>query len=185
MILKRKIDNLFFLCPPWGGWGAIFILLLASCSGTRHLPSGDKLYTGAEIKIETTANINKKRVKTAVKEVLRPEPNKVFLGMRPRVWMYNTAGENPKTKLDKWFIKRGTAPVLLSNIKPAVTSKIIDATLFNNGFFKSYTEYQIADKKHTAEVIYTSHIHEPYRIKELNYSISDDSLSRKNIIWNC
>jgi len=178
MILKLKIKNLFFFSPPWGGWGAILILLLASCSGTRHIPSGDKLYTGAEIKIESTANINKKRVKNEVEGTLRPKPNKVFLGMRPRVWMYNTAGENPKTKLDKWLKKRGTAPVLLSNIKPAVTSKIIDATLFNNGFFKSYTAYKVADKKRTAEVIYTSNIHEPYRIKELNYSISDDSLSR-------
>ncbi len=151
--------------------------LLASCSGTRHLPSGEKLYIGAEIKLETTTNINKKQIKNEVEVTLRPEPNKVFLGLRPRLWMYMTAGENPKSKLEKWLKKNGTAPVLLSDIKPAVTSKIIDATLFNNGFFKSYTEYKIDDKKRTAEVIYTSHINEPYRIKELNYSISDDSLS--------
>ncbi len=156
----------------------IFSLFLASCSGTRHLPSGEKLYTGAEIKIESTANINKKQIKTEVKKVLRPEPNKVFLGVRRRVWMYMAAGDDTNSKLEKWLKKNGTAPVLLSDIKPAVTSKIIDATLFNNGFFNSYTEYQIIDKKRTAEVIYTSHVHEPYRIKELNYSISDDSLSQ-------
>ncbi|MFA5329529.1 MAG: BamA/TamA family outer membrane protein [Prolixibacteraceae bacterium] len=148
-----------------------------SCSGTRHLPSGEKLYTGAEIKLESTTDINKKQIKTVVEGAFRPEPNKVFLGLRPRVWMYNTAGENPKTKLDKWLRKHGTAPVLLSEVKPAVTSTIIDATLFNNGFFKSYTEYQIADKKHTAEVVYTSHIREPYKIKELSYAVSDDSLN--------
>jgi len=157
----------------------VFIgLFLTACSGTRHLPSGEKLYTGAEIKLESTSDINKKHIKTALKGALRPEPNKVFLGIRPGLWMYMTAGENPESRLDKWLKKRGTAPVLLSDIKPAVTSKIIDATLFNNGFFKSYTEYKIIDKKRTAEVIYTSHIHEPYRIKELNYSISDDSLSQ-------
>ena len=156
--------------------------LLASCSGTKNIPSGEKLYTGAEINLESASDLNKKHIKTVVEGALRPEPNKVFLGMRPRVWMYNTAGENPKSKLDKWLKKRGTAPVLLSDVKPAVTSKIIDATLFNNGFFKSYTEYQIADKKRTAEVIYTSHIDKPYLIKELDYSISDDSLN--HIIQN-
>lgn len=155
----------------------IFSLFLASCSGTRHIPSGEKLFTGGEIELETTTNINKKQIKTEVKSVLRPEPNKVFLGMRPRLWMYMSAGENPKSKLKKWLLKNGTAPVLLSDINPSATSKIIDATLFNNGFFKSYTEYKIEDKKRTAKVIYTSHIHEPYRIKELIYSISDDSLS--------
>ena len=177
MILKPKMKNLFFLSPPWGGWGAIFIFLLASCSGTRNLPSGEKLYTGAKIKLESTTDINKKHVKTALEGALRPEPNKVFLGMRPRLWMYMAAGENPQSKLDKWLKKKGTAPVLLSDIKPAVTSEIIDATLFNNGFFKSYTEYKIEDKKRTAEVVYTSHIHEPFWVKELIYSISDDSLS--------
>ena len=155
----------------------LITLLLASCSGTRHLPSGEKLYTGAQIKLESTTDFNKKHIKTVVEGALRPLPNKVFLGMRPRVWMYQTAGENPKSKLDKWLKKRGEAPVLLSDIKPAVTSKIIDATLFNNGFFKSYTEYKIADKKRTAEIIYTSHIHEPYKIKELSYAVSDDSLN--------
>lgn len=178
MSIKSKIKTFLLLSPPWGGWGAvILILLLASCSGTRHLPSGEKLYTGAEIKLESATGLNKKQIKTVVEAAVRPVPNKVFLGMRPRVWMYNTAGEKPKTKLDKWLRKRGTAPVLLSDIKPAATSKIIDATLFNNGFFKSYTEYQIADNKHTAKVIYTSHIHEPFRIKELSYAVSDDSLN--------
>ena len=78
------------------------------------------------------------------------------------------AGENPKTKFKKWLKKRGEAPVLMSSVKPAVTSAIIDAKFFNIGIFKSYTESKIVEKKHTAKVIYTSHIHKPYTVKELD-----------------
>jgi len=153
-------------------------LLLATCTGTRHLPKGEKLYTGAEIKLESVGKMNKKLIKATAQLAVRPAPNKVYLGNRPKLWLYNMAGENPKTKLGKWFRKKGEPPVLLSSVKPGVTRAIIDSKLFNIGIFKSYTESKIVEKKHTGKVIYTSHVHKPYRIKDLIYAISDDSLSR-------
>lgn len=158
----------------------IFIcLFFAACSGTRHLPPGEKLYTGAHIKLEAKDKIKKKRfIKTTAEIALRPKPNKSFLGMRPKLWRYMKAGEDPKSKYKKWLKKTGEAPVLMSSIKPGVTSSIIDAKLFNIGIFKSFTEFKIVEKKYTVKVIYASHIHKPYTIDALFYSISDDSLSQ-------
>ncbi|MDP1622722.1 MAG: BamA/TamA family outer membrane protein [Bacteroidales bacterium] len=156
-------------------------LLLASCSGTRHLPIGEKLYTGVKIRFESTekiANKKKRQLKTTAKNAVRPEPNKKILGMRPQLWMYMAAGEKPESKFKKWLKKNGEAPVFLSSVKPAVTSAIIDAQLFNIGIFRSYTEFKKIEKKHTAKVIYTSHIHAPFKVKELIYAVSDDSISR-------
>jgi len=153
-------------------------LLLCSCSGTRHLPVGEKLYVGAKIKLKSTDHFNKRSIKTAAELALRPQPNKTYFGMRPKLWKYNFAGEAPKSKFGKWLKRTGEPPVLLSSIKPGVTSAIIDAKLFNLGIFKSYTESRIVEKKRTARIIYTSHIHKPYRIKDLIYDISDDSISR-------
>jgi len=180
MIIKPKIKTSFFLSLPFGGGlsGAIFILLFSACTGTRHLPKGEKLYTGAEIKLESAEKLNKKLIKTTAELAVRPAPNKVYLGNRPRLWLYNISGENPKTKLGKWIKKKGEPPVLLSSVKPGVTRAIIDSKLFNIGIFKSYTESKIVEKKRTGKVIYTSHVHKPYRIKDLIYAISDDSLSR-------
>ncbi len=170
--MKRSIRNSYIL---------IFsILLLASCSGTRHLPPGEKLYTGAESELESTNNISSKLIKNTVENAIRPEPNKVFLGLRPKLWMYNTAGESPDTKFKKWLKKKGEAPVLISNIKPGVTAEFIDAGLFNIGIFNSFTNFEIDEKKHTAKIIYTSYIHQPYIINDISTDISDDSLS--NII---
>ena len=166
--MKRPIRNSYFLIFSF--------LLLAACSGTKHLPPGDKLYTGAETKLESTTNISSKLIKTTTENSIRPEPNKTFLGLRPKLWMYMTAGETPETKFKKWLKKRGEAPVLISDIRPGVTAEFIDAGLFNIGIFNSFTNFEIVEKKNTAKIIYTSYIHQPYIINDFTTAISDDSL---------
>lgn len=155
----------------------LFCVLLSSCSGLSRLQKNEKLYTGAEIKLEKSENIDKGKIKSIATEALRPVPNKSYLGMRPKLWLYMTAGENPKSKFAKWMKKRAVAPVLLSQVKPLATAAIIDAKLFNIGIFNSTTTYQIIEKKHTASIIYTTTVHKPYTITNLTYAISDDSLS--------
>lgn len=174
-----KLKTLLLVSPPLGGWGACFIfLLLAACSGTKHLPDGEKLYTGAEIKLESVGKVNSRSIKAAAEQAVRPVPNKSYFGLRPKLWMYTIAGDEPKSKLKKWLKKTGEAPVLLSSVKPAVTAEIIDARLFNMGIFKSFTESKTIEKERSAKVIYTSHVHKPFIVKDLSYNISDDSLSQ-------
>ncbi|MCW3103775.1 MAG: surface antigen [Bacteroidetes bacterium] len=157
----------------------IACLLFASCSGTRRLPEGEKLYTGADIKLEYEGKIkNKKTLKAEAESAVRPKTNKGFLGMRPRLCMYMYAGEAPKSKFKKWLKKKGEAPVLLSSVKPSATSGFIDAKLFNNGVFKSSTQYKIVEKKKTGKVVYTCHIHKPYTIKELKFPAGNTDLIR-------
>ncbi|HLP03879.1 MAG TPA: BamA/TamA family outer membrane protein [Paludibacter sp.] len=155
---------------------SITCMLLASCSGIRHLPEGAKLYTGAEVKMVSSGKVDTKKYEGLAGEVVRPFPNKAFLGMRPRLWMYMLAGNEPKGPVKKALRKYGEPPVLLSDVKPVAISAIIDARLFNMGIFKSYTESRIVEGKRTAKIIYTSHIHSPYVIKELTYSIPDSSI---------
>ncbi len=146
--------------------------LLVACSGTRKLPKDEKLYTGADITLETTAKVDKKHIEAVAKEALLPKPNSSYLGMRPKLILYNAGGENPKSKYRKWLKKSGQAPVLLSHTKPSLTASIIDARLFNIGIFNSYTGFEIKEKKYTAKIVYTSHIHKPYIFNELIYDIS-------------
>jgi outer membrane protein insertion porin family len=171
--MKRCIRNI-----------SIFIfacLLLTACSGLKHLPPGEKLYTGAEVQLEYNENLKKKKIRFIEKVAetgIRPEPNKSYLGMRPRLWLYMVTSDNPHTWLGKWLRKRGKAPVYLSHVKPGATSGIIDARLFNIGIFNGITGYEVDEKKHTANIIYTSYIHKPYTFGELTYAIADDSLQQ-------
>ncbi|MFA5045291.1 MAG: BamA/TamA family outer membrane protein [Paludibacter sp.] len=182
MKFKSNRSNCTKISSPLGAGGSLWVLLicllLASCSGTRHLPKGEKLYTGAEIKLESTEKVNKSYIKGMISAVIRPVPNKSYFGMRPQLLIYQAGGENPKSKFKKWIQKSGDAPVLMNAVKPGATAAIIDAGLFNIGIFNSYTEYKIVEKKHTASVIYTSHIQKPYVFKNLIYNISDDGISR-------
>ena len=168
MMTKRGITYNFILVPAW--------LLVAACSGTKHLPEGEKLYTGEKIETEAEEGVKSRKVKGVISDVVRPEPNSSFLGMRPKLWLYMAAGEEPSTGMGRWLKKKGEPPVYLSEVRPAATAEIIDAALFNKGFFNSYTETETVEKAHTAQVVYTSFLQEPYRIGELTYSISDDSL---------
>ncbi|MFZ4400335.1 MAG: BamA/TamA family outer membrane protein [Bacteroidales bacterium] len=168
VVSKQNIYILILIC-----------LLITACSGTRLLPPGEKLYTTAKIKLESPTKIENKGSKKAIAEnSVRPVPNKKILGMRPKLWMYMKAGEFPKNKFKRWLKRNGEAPVYLSNAKPRITSSIIDANFFNIGIFKSSTEFKIIEKKRTAKIIYISHIHEPYKVKELIYSVSDVKLNQ-------
>lgn len=159
----------------------LFCLLLSACSGLKHLPPGEKLYTGAEIELDHTDEIGRKTkrfIKNVAGDAVRPEPNMSFLGIRPLLWLYNVAGDDPKNRIGKWFKKTGRAPVLLSSVKPGVTADIIDAKLFNIGIFRAYTSFETIEKERTAKIIYTCRIHKPYVIGEIIFPMSDDSLSR-------
>ena len=159
-------------------WGLLLSFgLLTACSGTKHLPKDEKLYTGASIQFKTTDKVNKRLLKEATQQSFRPEPNKSYFGMRPQLWLYMAAGENPKSKLKKWMRKNGDAPVLISQIKPSVTAAVIDAKLFNLGIFNSHTQFRIVEKKRTAHIIYSSYIHKPYTVDSLVYDVRDDSIS--------
>jgi outer membrane protein assembly factor BamA len=156
-------------------------LLMAACSGTRRLPPGEKLYTGAKVKIESSSVFSSKKkrfVKATANDALRPDPNKSFFGFRPKLCIYMAIAENPKTKFGRWIKTKGEPPVLLSSLKPGVTASIIDAKLFNIGIFKGYTDFKIIEKRKTAKVVYTSYVHKPYTVADVTSNITDDSLSR-------
>ena len=74
--------------------------------------------------------------------------------------------------------KKGEPPVLIDDVNPAAITEVIDANLFNIGIFKSSTRFSIDEKERTAEVIYTSSVHKPYRFKEVTLSIPDENITR-------
>lgn len=159
----------------------IILISAAACSGTRHLQSGEKLYSGAEIKLKTVDKLTgreERKIKSAAKSALRPAPNKTFLGMRPKLSWYMAAGEHPHGAFKKWLKKNGEPPVLIDNVKPAATAEIIDAALFNSGIFRSSTQYNLVERKRTAKVVYTSSVHKPYVIRGIDYMVNDTAISR-------
>src|ERR1035437_3311652 len=88
-------------------WFFLICLILGSCSGTKFLPKGDKLYTGAKIVIVSTEKVNSKSMIQQTQVALSPKPNSSYLGMRPQLWLDRIAGTNPKSKFKKWLKNNG------------------------------------------------------------------------------
>ena len=82
--------------------------MMVSCSNTKYLPEGELLYVGGKVKVEDTL-VSRKESKALQKELqglLRPKPNTKVLGLRPKLFFFNLAGE-PKRKKDSVI---GSAP---------------------------------------------------------------------------
>ena len=167
MIKVNSFSFIFFLC------------VLCSCTATKFLPEGDRLYDGAEVELLSSEKIkNKKFIIKNAEEALRPKRNKKFLGSRPKLWFYYTAGDSAKKGFRKWVKnKLGEPPVYMSNVKPGETAKFIDAKLFNIGIFETATSFEVKERKKTASVKYISAVHKAFVVKEINYPSGDDILS--------
>ncbi len=157
-----------------------FILLLlcaSACTGTKFIPEGKYLYTGADLKFNTNGGIPEKdRLTTELETVIRPKPNSSYLGMRPSVWFYYIAGEPKKKKGLRNFIKTklGRKPVFLDDVQVERVTQNLKTTLQNNGYFEATVESAIQRKQKTASITYTaSMISPPYRLREIHYEQLD------------
>src|SRR5688500_15157417 len=93
--------------------------IVASCSSTNSLPEGEKLYTGAGIKMSGSEVPAKKRkaLKGELQGLTRPKPNTKVLGLPVKLYIYNMfANKKPKSFLGKLRDKYGQPPVLLSRV---------------------------------------------------------------------
>jgi len=158
------------------------IFFLSSCSNTKYLQNGEKLYTGVSVELiaqNPSSPIHKKaRIKKLVESAIVPKPNAKLLGLRMKLWFYNIAG-TPKGKGLRYFLrnKMGEPPVFLSKVDPGQVLKYIDAKLYNNGFFHGFSEYKIIDTGKKASIHYIAHIHPPYTIAKVVFPTDDDILN--------
>ena len=117
------------------------MLIISSCSNTKFLQEGQILYTGAKISIknDTLSKKEKSNLKEALQDQLRPKPNSSFLGLRPRLYIYNITKEPKKQKGIRYWLKYkiGEKPVLLGDVDREFNKKIIVNYSENKGFFNA------------------------------------------------
>ena len=101
--------------------GSLFFISLCvlSCSYTKHLDEGQALYLGSDVKIEDsiTSTKEKKELASELNSLTIPEPNTTFLGLKPKLFFYNLAGDTSK---NGWFSRKlrgmGEPPVLMQDV---------------------------------------------------------------------
>lgn len=160
----------------------LFLTLFASsCSNTRFLPEGELLYTGGKVTVEEKemSKKEKKALKTALKEVLRPKPNSSILGLRPKLYIYNLAGTPKKEKGWRYWLrtKVGEAPVLYSQVDLEYNKSVLQNFAENSGYFNTRTSADSTrhGKKATAEYIVKPG--KQYKIKEVKFPTDSSIIS--------
>lgn len=149
----------------------LVLLLVLGCSSTKHLPEGELLYTGAKIIVEDTAILRKDRKELQVKleDLVRPKPNKKFLGLRPKLFFYNLAGQVKKEK-GFWYwlkFKVGEPPVLFSQVDMDYNKSVLQNFSENNGYFNTTTAADSLKKGKKASVNYTVRPGKQYIIRSI------------------
>jgi len=181
--LKRKT---FFDCKSTGVKLAIrfpiyfALVILFGCNNLKYLQDGEKLYTGASVKIISEHELKgEKLIAKQAKKAIKPSPNGKILGLRVKLWIYNKAPNTTKETGFKHWLKYevGEPPVLLSDVKPTATSEFIHANVFNKGFFKANVSFVIVEDKNNkkAAIEYRVFVNKPFTIHALEYSSMADT----------
>ncbi|CAH8283205.1 outer membrane protein assembly factor BamA [Mariniflexile fucanivorans] len=147
------------------------VAFLLGCSGTRKIPEGNLLYVGHTLKIEKGKEPKKTRkaIESALNELIRPEPNKSFLGMRPSLFFYNIFDTVNKDKGFKHWVKYklGKAPVLMSKVDLEYNKKVIQNYVENKGFFNAESSADSTRTGKKAKANYEVNLHNQYKIKSV------------------
>jgi outer membrane protein assembly factor BamA len=160
---------------------ALCCAALASCSTTRHLPEGERLYTGIR-GVEVEGYDDSPTAYQALEEVgaaLEYPPNNALFGssfvrmpLPVGLWLYN-ALVNKEGKLARWlFDKSAARPVLLTTVNPVLRVAVARNVLHENGYFNGTCSYEIVpDKKdpRKAGIAYHIALNQLYTYDSIRY----------------
>ncbi|WP_160712099.1 BamA/TamA family outer membrane protein [Chitinophaga solisilvae] len=155
---------------------------ISSCSTTRSVPEGDRLYTGSSVKWTGKKPKDYSTLTEGLKKRIRPTPNRKFLGMPIKLWLYNL-GNEPKGKGLNYLLRRkwGEAPVLLSQAKPDYTGTVLKEYLVDNGYFQAGVTSSVKNSgKKKAAIAYDATPNHRYTIKSVTY-LTDSSAIGKTV----
>lgn len=147
--------------------------LFTGCTALKYVPEGERLYTGADVKIVSGNKVrDHKTAKSEAKKIASiRKPNSKILFSRPGLWVYYIAGTPKKEKGFRYWLKNkvGQEPVYMSSVDVPMVSKAIDAGIYNRGFFTSYNRYEVreANEGKTASAHYDLFLQEPYTLGEI------------------
>lgn len=164
------------------------VLFFASCSNTKYLPEGESLFTGADINVLDTSISKKesKKIKDYLTTSIRPIPNKTFLTMRWKLWVYNIAG-TPKKETGglKNFLRNkiGEPPVLTSQMSLYTNNKVFENQLHNIGYLQAAVTSTHETEHKKTKAIFEVWVNKQYTLESVKFpeDIQDDSRIAKDI----
>lgn len=161
---------------------AAVVAVTVSCN-TRYLNEGEILYTGAKVNVlnDTISKNDKNELKDGLEKKLTPKPNSSFLGLRPRLWIYNITPEPKKEKgIWHWLKNRvGEKPVLLQQVDREFNREILVNHSENKGYFNAKASYDTIVNNKKARVVYDVKTGVRYLISDVTFEEDSTKLNRQ------
>lgn len=155
--------------------------LLWSCSTTRRLDPGEILYTGVKNVNITSDSIKGKKpyypqgLATQLKDAVDVAPNNYWklVGWRYPfplgLWVYNNWPRRDKGFKHWIYEKLVEDPVLISEVRPELRTKMLDEIMHNNGYFSGTATYTLNPAKNPrkASITYDVNLGHAYTLRQI------------------
>jgi len=158
---------------------SLSLAILSGCTGLKSVSDGSHLYTGYELKIDSTRFISELfDTKKELNGLFTVKPNSKFLWMRPKLCLNNIMKVPEKQKGLKHWLKNKVArpPVLLESINLAELNTAIENRLQNRGNFQAESKFEVISKRKTAKVKFNISPGEPYKLNTIKYPSGNESI---------
>jgi outer membrane protein assembly factor BamA len=153
-------------------------LLLVSCSVSKHLEEGQKLYSGTSISFEDNSKIiNEKILRYNLDNISQPKSNsKLWL------WVYYKFGKkNKKQGIGTWIKKRfGQAPVFYDQSDIERNALVLKKHMADQGYFNSSVLFDTVQSGHKIQVTYNISTAGRHRFR--NITLPQDSSNIQQVL---
>jgi outer membrane protein insertion porin family len=148
----------------------VLTVIVSACSNTKYLVNNQKLYTGADIKVDPSeiTKSDQKFITAEMGDLVRPKPNAKILGLRYKLWIYNKTHAR-RNFIQKIFSKYGEPPVLISQVDLTKNSQIMQNRLQNEGFFLAQASGDTLSKGKVAKAIFNVQPGASYSIRNIYF----------------
>ena len=154
------------------------LILLTGCSTTKRLPHDEILYNGlkgVDVSTPDGTTFPPDLLETLETAVAVKPNNSLFGSAKYRfpipygLWVYNNF-PNPPRGLKHWIYKKfAEEPILISDIRPEVRTKMLDNILDDNGYFSGASSFELIQGKNKkkASILYKINPGRPYLIDSI------------------
>ena len=157
------------------------ILILQSCSTTKHVPKNKSLLVKNNVIIQNDYQQNFLVTKSDILNILRQKPNKKIFGFYPfHLNIYNLSDSLNKNWLHKYLRKIGEEPVLFNKELISKSKIQIERLLANKGYFNSIISSSIKTNNKKTSINYNIQLGKVYKLNEIIYpKINNSEIENK------
>lgn len=157
-------------------------LLFSACNNVAYLPENQSLLVKNKVKVSRGGEVSK----MDMTNMLIQEPNSKILGARIRLGIYNGAKPDKHNWWNNKLRELGEPPVIFDSSTIVSSQERILMHAASKGYFYPELTSEVKRKgKQNRKVVvsYNLKLDEPYRLRQIDISVQDDSLRDEFANW--